>query len=215
MLVDHFEVFVFDFDGTLVESNEIKLRAFYRVAEHLDGSRERISSIMSNNPHWTRVEIFNELTRNFFPKEERAQVSERLLRAYSKHTIDEVAHAPEVKGAFELLEALSVKQKDIYISSATPLPDLVELTQRRSLSGFIKECFGAPEDKREHLASIKELSACSWKDVLCIGDGDGDEAAALACGCEFIRVKQFCEKSTSDPKRWIGDMKELRELLFC
>jgi len=215
VLVDHFEVFVFDFDGTLVESNEIKLRAFYRVAEHLDGSRERISSIMSNNPHWTRVEIFDELTRNFFTKDERAQASERLLRAYSKRTIDEVAHASEVKGACELLEELSLKQKDIYISSATPLPDLVELTQRRSLSGFIKDCFGAPEDKREHLANIKELSDCGWKDMLCIGDGDGDEAAALACGCEFIRVKHFCETPASDPKRWIGDMKELRDLLFC
>jgi len=214
VFADHFEALVFDFDGTLVESNQIKRRLFYEVAEYIEGSKDCLDSIILDNPDWTRVEIFNELTGRLCGKKQSTQEAERLLTRYSERALEEVACAPEVDGASELLRKLSLKEKDVYISSATPHDALVELVDRRSLGEFVRDCFGAPEQKKQHLSTIREMSGCNSSKILCVGDADGDEAVALAAGCEFIRVMPFRGKCMGDIKRCVSDMRELGDLLF-
>ena len=61
-MLDH-SVVVFDFDGTLVDSNHIKIKGFYDVIEPSEAQRNLMSSILDSNSG-DRSQIFLEFLKS-------------------------------------------------------------------------------------------------------------------------------------------------------
>ena len=59
---------VFDFDGTLVNSNHIKLQAFYEVTHSHNPSGSTVTRILKQYPNKDRHGIFLEIVRELFAK---------------------------------------------------------------------------------------------------------------------------------------------------
>ena len=52
------QAIVFDFDGTLIDSNEIKLSAFYEVTAHISGAVAELDRIFQDPDRGDRYDIF-------------------------------------------------------------------------------------------------------------------------------------------------------------
>ena len=62
-----FFTYVFDFDGTLIDSASLKRQGLFEVLKGADGVADVLSEILETNPAYTRVEIFESVSRALGP----------------------------------------------------------------------------------------------------------------------------------------------------
>lgn len=177
---------VFDFDGTLVDSNELKRRAFFEVvAEHPDGASHMAAALATVGTG--RNAIFQDYverctTPDLLPD------ANALTEAYSDRVDAAVAIVPEMPGASGLLADLKADGFRMYVNSATPRDSLVTIVRARGWMEYFHEVYGRPSTKVDALATIVAANGGESRRIAVIGDGVDDESAANAAGCEFIPV---------------------------
>lgn len=185
---------VFDFDGTLVDSNSLKALAFFDCGERFNIESELIEETLTNNPEFSRNQVF-EVVLSKKIKSDATQAD--LLDHYNRQTFSAIVELPLRAGAAEFLEALDEKQIAAFISSATPEETLRKIIRARSDLGNICRVFGAPESKEGHVRSISVEYRLLPEEILYIGDSNADFECARLSGCEFIGVFEADERITS------------------
>ena len=94
---------VFDFDGTLVKSNEIKRRVFYEVTEDIVGAGPVLDELFSVPDSGDRYNIFDALIKNLKLGQEVGISAVYLSDLYTKICEHKISEAPEACGAFNTL----------------------------------------------------------------------------------------------------------------
>ena len=182
-------VIVFDFDGTLVNSNHIKTQGFYDVIESSAFQRNLMSSILESNPG-DRSQIFIEFLSRL-PEVKPIDLDNAvslLVKKYSDYVDELVINAPEIQGAESLLSVLKQKKKNIVLSSATPESNLKKIISRKGWDKYFDDIFGMPRYKKDTLLYVLKKYDVSKKDVFVVGDGVDDRLSAENIGCTFLPV---------------------------
>jgi phosphoglycolate phosphatase-like HAD superfamily hydrolase len=180
---------VFDFDGTLVDSNKIKSEAFFAVTGGEVGEVALLKEILAAPKPGTRYEIFGELARRIHGDGTLAlQRSKSWAEAYSAHCEEAIVTAREIEGAEDCLNALHRAGLDLYINSATPEADLGRVVARRELSKFFNGVYGTPATKAENLARAMADACCTKDEMVLVGDGALDREGAAAFGCGYVAI---------------------------
>ena len=95
---------VFDFDGVLAESVEVKTRAFARLfANETPEAVERIVAYHRQNGGISRFEKFLTIYREILKRPLTEQMFQSLCEQFSQLVVEEVVAAPWVDGAREFL----------------------------------------------------------------------------------------------------------------
>lgn len=162
---------IFDFDGVLAESVDIKTKAFTRLFEH-EGERvvKEIVEYHIKNAGVSRFEKFGYIYKEILKKPLTDVDFQDLCNRFSQLVVDEVVNAPFVKGAKEFLENYS-SIYDCYVASATPQEEMEKIVKRRQMSRYFKGIYGSPKKKgdivREILATYTlRHAATSFHSVL-------------------------------------------------
>lgn len=177
-------LFVFDFDGTLVQSNAIKRQAFYNVSEAIPGAAQVLTELFETSGHLDRYGIFQELEARIPDVDGKA-----LSQEYTERCKAEIQKAPEVPGATALLLDLAERGRQVVINSATPEGPLRELVPQLAFGKLISTVYGAPRSKRDNLAIAMDMAGCDSESTIVIGDGESDRSLAATAGCVFIAVE--------------------------
>ncbi|MFY9463172.1 MAG: HAD hydrolase-like protein, partial [Candidatus Sungiibacteriota bacterium] len=90
-------------------------------------------------------------------------------------------------GAKETFEALST-DRCLYVNSATAHEPLQVIVERLGIRPYFKDIFGMPPTKEENLRVILGREGLDPKEVVVVGDGEGDWRSARATGTHFIAV---------------------------
>ena len=204
---------VFDFDGTLVESNEIKRRAFYEVTKDIIGADSILDKLFSMPDSGDRYSIFNALIRNLKKPHKSAISAICLSDLYTKKCERKIYNAPEILGALKTLKELKRRKVKVFLSSATPIDTLQRIIDMRGWNELFDGVMGSPDSKKDHLKSILLLSDYSLSEVAYIGDNEVDQKAALSIGCKFIGVGKNWNRFNSKPPVLLKNLESLiREL---
>lgn len=175
-----------DFDGVVVESVELKNRAFGELFRdshpHLV---EQVVAFQVANIGLSRFEkfplIYERILGEPFPEGE----SERLDRRLSELVYEGVATCPFVPGARELIERAS-RSVPVYVASATPEEEVRSLVDARGLAPFVRAAYGSPARKSDNLVRIAAEVGVEPSHVLFVGDSESDQQAAHASGVRFV-----------------------------
>jgi phosphoglycolate phosphatase-like HAD superfamily hydrolase len=184
----------FDFDGTLVDSNHVKLRAFYEIVEAYDPSGATVTEVLQQCPNEDRYGITRELVRNFMAKGQlrmqssREALSAQWAEAYTKICQKSIVTCTEVPGASVILEWLSDHGIPAYVNSRTPTDVLNRLVALRGFTHYFSGIYGAPASKLENLRRLQGLARAKPDEILFVGDSEDDRKAAAALGCHFVGV---------------------------
>jgi len=180
------KVIVFDFDGVLVESVDIKTKAFAHLfAHHGKNISDRVVAHHLANTGVSRFEKFKYVYDEILQSPLYDAEFQRLCREFSRLVAEEVAAAPAVPGAMEFLEATRGKYI-LFVASATPEQELQEIVARRGMESYFTKVFGAPLPKREAARQSLESCACTGREALFVGDARSDYDAAMANGMWFV-----------------------------
>ncbi len=178
---------VFDFDGTLVDSNPIKARAFARCFADLEGPREEVLAYCLSHHHTPRGEKFRHVYERILARPYTEAVARRLHEQFEAATTEAIIRAPEMPGAAVFLGARTRGRVQALLSS-TPHEVLLRILEGRGWRPLFDVVQGAPVDKAAWLRVFQAERGLAGGDVVFIGDTDEDEAAAQEAGCVFIHV---------------------------
>jgi len=190
---------VFDFDGTLVKSNEIKRRVFYEVTEDIVGAGPVLDELFSVPGSGDRYNIFDALIKNLKLGQEDGISAVYLSDLYTKICEHKISEAPEVSGAFNTLTELKKIRVKMFVSSATPTNTLQRIIGMRGWSELFDGIMGSPDSKEDHLRSILFSNNYSLSEVIYIGDSEVDQKASLSIGCKFIGIGKNWNRFDSRP----------------
>jgi phosphoglycolate phosphatase len=179
----------FDFDGTLIDSNEIKRNTFFDISRRFIGGEKIMEWALSDPGMGDRYSVFELFSRKMASIHKNDQINaSHLAEEYTTLCEKKISQAPEMDGVWYALPALADSGIQLVISSATPEATLRRIVSKRKLAKFFNHVFGGPETKEEHIMKIMHYFQCGPKQIIYVGDSEVDQAAAKSQGCHFIGV---------------------------
>jgi phosphoglycolate phosphatase-like HAD superfamily hydrolase len=208
---------IFDFDGVIVESVDIKAQAFCHVFRQRPPEiRRQILELHMNQAGTPRRDKFRIIYKEFLNQPVSAVELEQLSVEFSQFCVDKIVAAPYVTGAFEFISQYHGTY-DMFIVSSAPESELKEIVNRRGIDGFFKGIFGTPRGKLEICHAILKQKQLLPQQVAFIGDSISDYQVARQCGTRFIG--RIDEKSQDplcqEPLRLkLHDLSHLNDMLL-
>jgi phosphoglycolate phosphatase-like HAD superfamily hydrolase len=177
---------VFDFDGVILESADIKTDAFVELFSHLAPSmvaqvREHHLANLGISRFVKFDWIYQNLIQTPLAETEKLELGER----FSSIALRKVLACPFVPGAEEALAALSPRLP-LFVASGTPQDELDRIVDARELRGHFREVWGSPREKANILHDIAARHDLGMHEILFVGDGASDERAAQVAGTQFL-----------------------------
>lgn len=189
-----YKAIVFDFDGVIVESSDIKTMAYAQLyKEYGPDVVEKVIRYNIVQGGLSRHEHFRYFHNNILKKDlsndEEIDLAEKFSQLVKKTVID----APYVSGIIEFIST----HKDImdfYVASGTPEEELRYIINARDITHYFKCIYGSPLCKAEIINNILTYSNLEKKDVIMIGDNMTDYDGATIAGISFIgRISEVQE----------------------
>lgn len=186
-IVRRAQALVFDFDGTLVDSNPIKWSAFEACFAEFPEHRREILTYCQGRHHIPRWEKFRHVYKQILKLPYSPEIAAALHGRFAAATTRQIIDAPEVPGATRFLLAASSDHITALLSS-TPHDTLLHVLEGRGWLDYFQAMQGAPVDKATWLQAFREERKLYEQDVVFFGDTPEDASAALAAGCTFVGV---------------------------
>jgi len=178
-------VIVLDFDGVVVESNNIKHQAFSELFSAFPDHHGEIMSYHLSHNAVNRYDKFRYIIENILKQNYDQNLVEKWASRFSELTRDKIVNCLYVAGAMEFLNYFFDKYP-VYLASATPVEELKIILKRRGILHYFKEIYGAPMQKREMFDDIMKKEAVKPDEILYIGDSREDYEVGKGSGCIFI-----------------------------
>lgn len=177
---------VFDFDGVLVESVDVKTRAFAALYEPYGGKVvEQVVAYHLAHGGVSRYEKLRYFHSSILRKPLEKDEEDLLAQKFSEFVEDAVVAARYVPGAQEFLEKY-YKGIMLFLSSGTPEIEMQRIVERRGMSHYFKSVYGSPKTKSEIIVRIIAENNLLPQEVLVVGDAMTDYEAARRNGLRFV-----------------------------
>jgi phosphoglycolate phosphatase-like HAD superfamily hydrolase len=176
---------IFDFDGVILDSVDIKTRAFSSLFSGYPEHLEAIVRFHLEQGGLSRYRKFEIIYREFLHLPLSASESQTLGDQFSKLVFEEALTCPFINGADQCLRFLATDFR-LFIASGTPQDELRRIVEGRNLSSLFAGIYGSPTSKADIIQSILREYGWSPEQVVMIGDAINDLQAAQECGVPFI-----------------------------
>ena len=207
------KLILFDFDGTIVDSNNIKELGFQQVYENYGNNKKKlIIDYHRKNTGLSRFKKFEYINRKFLKIEYNEKIGQNLSNKFSNCVVNEIVKAPYIKGALEFLEK-NYENLAIYLFSATPLNELKVILNKKKIKSYFREIFGAPEDKNSIFLKIINKTGINKDNILIVGDSISDFKVAEKFGVDFIGVGNLPHNHFSTETILIDDLMKLENYI--
>ena len=188
MTLSAVDAVVFDFDGVLVSSVDVKTRAFAELyAPHGPEIVAKVVAYHLRHGGISRFEKFRHFHRAFLGQSLNAEDEARLGARFAALVEDAVAEAPWVPGAREFLERYHA-ELPLFVASGTPEEELMRIVERRGAAHYFTGVYGSPLGKGDIIRAILEKHAFEPSRVLMIGDSITDYEGARVAGVSFLGI---------------------------
>lgn len=209
-----FDAIIFDFDGVLVESVDVKTRAFASLYESYGSEIVRdVVAYHLQHGGMSRFEKFRYFHQNLLGKELTNDAEFELCSKFSTLVEYAVVQAPFVIGAIEFLQKFHDKLK-LFVASGTPDDELKRIATKRDISKYFVSLHGSPATKVSIIYEILQTHDLEQSKVLMVGDAMTDYDAALMTHVNFVwRISQ-AEIKVPEGVKTIADLTELDRLII-
>jgi len=200
---------IFDFDGVLVESTDIKTEVFRKLFSRWPDKVEDVVCHHIKNAGISRYVKFEYIYKNILKEPYIEEIGLELGREFSSIVLEEVRKAPFVEGTKYFLENAS-QELSLFIASGTPQKELEDIVKYKGINRFFKCIYGSPTDKTSIINNILREYCLNNSQVVFVGDAESDRIAAENTGVHFaLRITHENHDLRSSCRYEISDLTEL------
>ena len=203
---------IFDFDGVIVESSDIKTEAF---RELFQGYPQKVRAILDYhllNGGISRYVKFRYIYEHILGHKLAKNKEIELGKVFSQIVFKKVLLAPLVAGTREFLKN-NKHRYQFFIVSGTPQGELHKLIIAKLLQGYFVEIHGSPTEKIDIINNIMQKYSFKRDNVVYVGDSESDRLAAKKARLVFIERKADLDTKTKMDPWIIRDLTNLEEIL--
>jgi phosphoglycolate phosphatase-like HAD superfamily hydrolase len=204
---------IFDFDGVLVESNEIRFNGFRKLFKSYP--QEQVEKLVNYAKANGGVSRYKKIAY-FFSEIRQEPISDESVNKwadqFSKLVEQDIVEAKPVEGSLEFLGKYA-DHFDFAIVSGSDQAELRRICKKRKIDHFFKSILGSPVEKKDNIAAL--LSDLNWQhnQSLYVGDSNNDLEAAKANNLDFVgRCSGLIDWQKFDT-RFVLDLFSLYEVL--
>ncbi|KKW35744.1 hypothetical protein A2852_01285 [Candidatus Adlerbacteria bacterium RIFCSPHIGHO2_01_FULL_54_23] len=174
---------VLDFDGVVARRSEFfKKEAWALVFAHYGARHEPFLREASGDRFSILEKVYEKLGESPEHIPTLVQDGSRVFDEYVQRKISEAGVDNETRlGLADLSDAGS-----LYINSATPTGALKRSVRQLRIEEYFTDVLGRPRNKVENFKEIAARERAKPAEILFVGDGDNDYAAAQEFGCAFL-----------------------------
>ena len=177
---------IFDFDGVITESMDIKTQAFvYLFKDQTEDVIDKVVKLHLDNGGMSRFEKFKIIYRDYLNKTLTKDEERMLGEGFSKFCYEKMLACPYVKGAENFLEK-NYKKYNFFIASGTPHTEINKIVDGRNLRKYFQGVWGSPKSKREISKIVLKKYNLKNDEVVFVGDAPTDYWGAEEAEIGFI-----------------------------
>lgn len=177
---------LFDFDGVIADSVNVKTEAFYNM--YLPFGKEIAEKVKEhhiNNGGMSRFKKFAYYHKSFLNEDINEDKIKKLADDFSRLVLNGVINSPLIPGILDFLEDNYLKMK-FWIITGTPTDEIKIILDRKNLTKYFVDSFGSPQLKSELAKFIILNNKLSENETIFIGDALADYEAAVSNNIGFI-----------------------------
>ena len=186
---------IFDFDGVIADSVQVKTDAFASLYEQYGNNI--VTKVLKHHEanggvsRFEKIKLYHEY---FLNKAITNEEIEELANQFSKLVVKKVIDSPYVPGVLEYIHKCNKKYK-LFISTGTPTDEMSQILDRRGIAKYFIEVYGSPEKKSVHISKIMSKYNYHPDELIFYGDANTDINAAKQASVPFVLIKNnFNEK---------------------
>ena len=177
---------IFDFDGVLAESNEIRFNGFRLLFKGFPENQiEELVIYAKKNGGISRYEKID----YFFHKIRGESISkdsvQTLAAQFSNIIRQDIVKAEPVKGSLEFL-GKNFSKFNFALVSGSDQVELRVVCRERRIDHFFKMILGSPVKKEDNIAQLLENLRWRSDETVYVGDSNNDLEASQGNGIDFI-----------------------------
>ena len=191
---DDYELFVFDCDGVILDSNGIKSQAFFDVVHRFGRERaERFVAYHKLHGGISRQEKFKFFVDEILgaARADRASLEHELIEAYGLICREGLQKCSLIAGIQGFLSRLPANVCN-YVVSGGAQTEVRQALQERNLDQFFSLILGNPRSKQENMQQLSDASAFEGRGAY-FGDARLDMELAQQFGLDFVFVSSASE----------------------
>ena len=201
-LIQSKELFIFDFDGVIADSVEVKTEAFAELYSiYGDKIVRNVIEHHRNNGGVSRYDKFRYYHQEFLGLAITDQEVNKLSKIFTGLVVDKVIASDEIPKVEKFLEQYSVGNTIYAINSATPQNEIRDIVKKRGLNNYFSVIYGSPSSKETNLRKILTLFKVSKSKSLYFGDAESDLRAAENVGLDFVGIGKDIKQLLSKIKK--------------
>ena len=179
----------FDFDGVILDSVDVKTRAFAELFRPYGEEIERkVVEYHLNNGGISRYDKFRYYYEQLLGERIDDPKLTELGEIFSSLALGKVMKAPFIDGAIETLRQLKTSNIPAFVVSGTPEDEVKHIVKERKLDIYFKEVHGSPRKKEIIVRDICDRFGFENSRCLFIGDAMTDYRAAKDAGVPFLGI---------------------------
>lgn len=209
-----FDAIIFDFDGVITESLDVKTVALMKLYEPYGIEIvQQVKRYHLENGGMSRFEKFRYFHNILLCRDFNEQIEWELAGKFSRMVEDGVVNAPLVEGALEFLQEFST-QLPLFVASGTPEDELCRITIKKGLNQYFVSLHGSPQSKVDIINRIVKDHNLEQSRVLMVGDAMQDYTAAMQTSVNFVWRVSNTQIVPPDDVETIKNLYELKGLVF-
>ena len=187
---------IFDFDGVIVESGDIKTNAFADLYQSYgDQIVKEVVRYHKLNGGLSRYKKFRYFQQYLLKTPPLTQNEEdKLDETFSRLVVEAVINSDSVPGADEFIQ-IEASRIPLFIASGTPETELNTIVTRRGLGPYFTGVRGSPKLKETLIAEILSAHDLTPERVLMIGDALIDYQSAQVNNLAFLGRVRIGDKN--------------------
>ena len=205
------KILIFDFDGVILDSVNIKTLAFQEIfKDHSKSIIKKITHHHQINGGISRSNKIRYYFKFFIKKKLTKKNEEEIIKKFKNIIFKKILKCKFILGAYSFIK--NNKNYICYISSGTPQKELRKICKIRGISKYFKKIYGSPLSKENHIRQIIKKHKQNKKNFIFLGDSITDKSASKKCNISFIQVGNSITESRKG-KIIIQNLKKLNNIL--
>lgn len=183
------KVLVFDFDGVLADSVNVKTEAFAKIYQRYgQGVVDQVVNYHVLHGGVSRYDKFKFYEQEVLGHAINGGELEALSTKFSELVVDKVVAAKEIVSSTDFLNKSHQAGFKCVVNSATPENEIKMIVEKRGIGKYLDGVFGSPSSKSNNLKAVMSEGEFTEADILFFGDAEADMNAADELQVEFVGV---------------------------